>query len=107
MQNRNHPDRAPWISVLALSLVAAAGAAQQATPAPPAHPEANHAVTSPGNAEWAPDVAFAKKRAAAQHKLVYYEIGGETLQRLPAHAGTAVPGLRLRGAPRSGWCPSR
>ncbi len=66
------------MSVLALNLVAAAGAAQQATPAPPAHPEANRPVTSPGNAEWAPDVAFAKKRAAAQHKLVYYDIGGET-----------------------------
>ena len=83
--------RAPWTSVFALTLVAAAGAAQQATPAPPAHPEANHAVTSPGNAEWAPDVAFAKKRAAAQHKLVYYEIGGETCKDCRRMQGLLYP----------------
>ena len=79
------------MSVLALALVAAAGAAQQATPAPPAHPETNHAVTSPGNAEWAPDVPFAKKRAAAQHKLVYYEIGGETCKDCRRMQGLLYP----------------
>ncbi len=77
MQKRSFFDRhAPWL--LAAGLAAATAAGQEATPPPAAHPEANHAVTSPGNAEWAPDVAFAKKRAAQQKKFVYYEIGGET-----------------------------
>ncbi len=65
--------------LLGAGFVAAAAIGQEATPpAASPNPEANRPVQSPGNAEWAPDVAFAKKRAAAQKKLVYYEIGGET-----------------------------
>jgi tetratricopeptide (TPR) repeat protein len=80
---------AAWL--LAAGLVAATAVGQEATPAPPAHPEANHAVTSPGNAEWAPDAAFAKKRASAQHKLVYYEIGGETCKDCRRMQGLLYP----------------
>lgn len=48
-------------------------------------------MTSPGNAEWAPDVAFARKRASAQHKLVYYEIGGETCKDCRRMQGLLYP----------------
>lgn len=92
MQNRSRPNpRAPRLALLALALAATAADGQQATPATPAHPEANHAVTSPGNSEWAPDVAFAKKRASAQHKLVYYEIGGETCKDCRRMQGLLYP----------------
>jgi thiol-disulfide isomerase/thioredoxin len=77
MPKRFHLDRhASWL--LAAGLFAAAASGQETTPpAAFSHPDARPALTSPGNAEWAPDVAFARKRAAAQKKLVYYDIGGE------------------------------
>jgi tetratricopeptide (TPR) repeat protein len=49
------------------------GLAQQPQTAPTAAPPANRAVTSPGNAEWASTAEDARAKAAAQHKLVYYE----------------------------------
>ena len=52
-------------------LLAAAPALSQTT-APPAPPE-NRPVKSPGNADWAPTVADARKRAETEKKLVYYE----------------------------------
>lgn len=77
MPKRIRLDRhASWF--LAAGLFAAVASGQETTPpAASSHPEANRAVKSPGNAEWAPDVAFARKRATAQNKLVYYDIGGE------------------------------
>jgi len=64
---------ASWL--LAAGLFAAAASGQEAT-APPAssHPDVNSPVKSAGNAQWAPDLAYARKRASAQNKLVYYEI---------------------------------
>jgi tetratricopeptide (TPR) repeat protein len=52
------------------SLFAGPAAAQQATPAPD---ESGRAVTSPGNARWAPDAEAARARAAADQPLIYYE----------------------------------
>jgi tetratricopeptide (TPR) repeat protein len=67
---------APWL--LAAGLFAAVASGQEPTPpAAPSYPMVNRPVTSPGNAEWAPDVPFARKRAAAQKKLVYYDIGDD------------------------------
>ena len=39
----------------------------------PNSPDRNKPVKSPGNAEWAPNVAEARRLAAAQNKLVFYE----------------------------------
>ena len=69
------------IAIVAVVLVAGVLAAlpamaQDAAPqAPPAktQPEVNRPVTSPGNADWAASVEEARKRAAAQKKLVFYE----------------------------------
>ncbi|HEY2798831.1 MAG TPA: hypothetical protein VGK26_13145 [Thermoanaerobaculia bacterium] len=55
-----------------------ATAAPEPVPQPTPHPEATAAtstrqVKSPGNAEWAASADEARTRAAAQHKLVFYE----------------------------------
>ena len=71
--------------MLALTAAAYAGvippppsAAQQAPaqqpPVAPAPQDQNRPVHSPGNADWAPDLATARSRAAAEHKLVFYEL---------------------------------
>jgi tetratricopeptide (TPR) repeat protein len=77
MPKRFHLDRhAPWL--LAAGFFAAAASGQETKPpAASSHSDASRPVRSPGNAEWAPDVAFARKRATAQKKLVYYDIVGE------------------------------
>jgi tetratricopeptide (TPR) repeat protein len=59
-------------AALVCLLVAAPALAQDAPPAN-ANPQVNRPVKSPGNAEWAPNVEEARKRAAAQKKLVFYE----------------------------------
>ena len=63
-----------------LALASAAGAAaqsaQQPPPAPTTAPGAR-AVRSPGNAEWAKDLAEARRRAASEKKLVFYELARE------------------------------
>jgi hypothetical protein len=69
---------ATFAAVLASLLLAPPAArlvAQQPTPAAPAAPR--RAVKSPGNAEWAQSVEEARRRAAEQHKLVYYEFASQ------------------------------
>jgi tetratricopeptide (TPR) repeat protein len=75
---------APALLALAsLAVTAAEGIAQAPTrPAAPATtpapaPESNRVVRSPGNAEWAPTLADARRRAAAEKKLVFYELTRE------------------------------
>ena len=58
--------------VTSLAAQAPTPAADAATPAAP-----TRAVKSPGNAEWAQSVEEARKRAAEQHKLVYYEFASQ------------------------------
>ena len=59
------------------SLAGAAGTrAQQPQPAPTTAP-GGRAVRSPGNADWAKDLAEARRRAAAEKKLVFYELSRE------------------------------
>jgi tetratricopeptide (TPR) repeat protein len=63
-------------AVLACALAAVPALAQDAPPQAPAarsQAEVNRPVKSPGNAQWAPSVEEACKRAAAQKKLVFYE----------------------------------
>lgn len=72
---------APALGALAVAAALAAphslaqAPAPAATPAP--HPEGGRVVRSPGNAEWAPTLADARRRAAAEKKLVFYEMGRE------------------------------
>jgi tetratricopeptide (TPR) repeat protein len=64
----------------ATAVLALAGAAvtlaQQPPPAPTTAP-GGRAVRSPGNADWAKDLAEARRRAAAEKKLVFYELSRE------------------------------
>jgi tetratricopeptide (TPR) repeat protein len=65
--------------------------AQQPPPAPTTAPGAR-AVHSPGNAEWAKDLADARRRAAAEKKLVFYELDrGETCGECKRMEGLLYP----------------
>jgi hypothetical protein len=67
--------RAGATAALSALLAISAFAQDATTPAPgPSSPsDLNRPVKSPGNAEWAPSIAEARKRAAEANKLVYYE----------------------------------
>ncbi len=56
-------------ALFVFALAAPRALAQDAAP----NPAPERKVTSPGNAEWAPDAAEARSRASAQRKLVFYE----------------------------------
>ena len=70
--------RRPAPALLGLALLSGAAAAQQTPPpAPPPPSTGSHAVTSPGNAVWAANVAEARAIAKADRKLVYYEFASK------------------------------
>jgi tetratricopeptide (TPR) repeat protein len=60
----------------ALASIAGGAAKAQQAPVPTTAPGAR-AVRSPGNADWAKDLAEARRRAAAEKKLVFYELSRE------------------------------
>jgi tetratricopeptide (TPR) repeat protein len=62
-------------ALLAFALISGAAAQQ---PMPPDPSAGNRPVKSPGNAEWAKDLADARAAAAAQKKLVYVEFDQES-----------------------------
>jgi tetratricopeptide (TPR) repeat protein len=70
---------AATLSAVALAAAAASPASalgQQPAPAPTTAP-GSRAVRSPGNAEWVNSLADARRRAAAEKKLVFYELDRE------------------------------